>query len=50
MIKVMVTPAILPIRTIPDLGLEMTASMATEGEGEVVVAPYRGGRGRSGSQ
>ena len=36
--EVVVTPVTPPIRTTPDLGLEMTASVATRDVEEVVVA------------
>ena len=38
-IKVVITPVTLAIRTTPDPGLEMTASMATKDVEVVVVAP-----------
>ena len=37
--EVVVTPVTPPIRTTPDLSLEMTASMATKDVEVVVVAP-----------
>ena len=37
--EVVIAPVTPPIRTTPDLGLEMTASMATKDVQVVVVAP-----------